>query len=327
VEAQVELSVVIPTRDRREVLERTLSLLARQAEGEPIEVIVVDDGSDDGIGAALAELAVRLPMHLRAIDRPPRGPAAARNQGIGAARGGACLFLGDDVRPREGLLARHLGFHRDRPEREAALLGLVVPEHPLDDSPFIRWLHTDGVQFGYGRLDPARPVPPECFWTANVSAKTELLRSVGGFDESFTAPACEDAELGLRLARAGMRLHYGPDAVGEHFHPTDLEHTLGRMGSVGRSFRLLRERAPELPMPRPPSSRHRVEAAGLTALNLLPGMSRRLRPVTWRFLCDEAQREAMWWEHGEPGSGPRIGSLLARRAVRDPAAWPVAGGL
>jgi GT2 family glycosyltransferase len=319
----IELSVVIPTRDRRDVLERTLSMLAAEGEGEPIEVIVVDDGSDDGTAWTLSELTVRLPVGIRVIDRPARGPAAARNQGIGAARGEACLFLGDDVRPRPGLLARHLDFHRESPEREEALLGLVVPEPPLDRSPFIRWLHFEGAQFGYARLDPAQPAPPECFWTAHVSAKTELLRSVGGFDEIFTAAACEDAELGVRLARAGMRLRYDPGAVGEHWHPTDLERTLARMAVVGRNYRLLAERAPELPVPRPPSLRHRIRAGALTALDLLPGHSDRLREASWRFLCDEVQREAMYSDAAGNGHGPRIGATLARRVLRDPDARAV----
>jgi glycosyltransferase involved in cell wall biosynthesis len=323
--AGVELSVVIPTRNRRDVLEGTLSALASEAQGEPIEVIVVNDGSEDGTAWTLSELSVRLPLALRVIDRPARGPAAARNQGIGAARGAACLFLGDDVRPRPGLLARHLEFHREHPRHEEALLGLVVPEPPLDRSPFIRWLHREGAQFGYARLDAAHPAPPECFWTANVSAKAALLREVGGFDEGFGAAACEDAELGVRLARAGMRLRYDPEAVGEHCHPTDLKRTLERMAVVGRSYRLLAERAPELPVPRPPSLRHRVKAAALTALDLLPGRPDRLRAASWRFLCDEVQREAMYSDGEADGPGPRIGAALARRALRDPNASGIVG--
>jgi GT2 family glycosyltransferase len=315
------ITVVIPTRDRRLVLLENLAALERSARAQPVEVIVASDGSADGTAEAVRDFAVGSALAVRVREGPAAGPAAARNRGIEAARAPACLFLGDDVRPTEELIDRHLRFHRHFPDRADALLGRVVPAVPLDRSAFIRWLHTDGTQFGYANLSRERPVAPENLWTANVSVKTTLLREVGGFDEAFENAACEDAELGMRLARAGMRLAYDPDAVGEHFHPTDLARTLDRMRVVGLSFRLLRERAPELDMPRPPGSRHRAKAAVLTALNLVAGWSGAVRRATWRFLCDEAQREAMWSGNGEE-LAPRIGARLVRIALRDPEASP-----
>lgn len=323
---EVELSVVVPTRDRRDILVETLHRLDADAAGLPAEAIVVADGAADGSVEAVRALATGSALELRVLQHPPRGPAAARNRGIEAARGGACLFLGDDVRPRPGLTERHLRFHRERPEREAALLGRIVPAPPLDRSPFVRWLHTGGVQFGYAALSPGRPVPPEDFWTANVSAKTELLRAAGGFDERFEGAACEDAELGARLARAGMTLSYDPEAVGEHDHPTDLAGTLERMAGVGRACRLLAELAPELAAPRAPGPRHRLRAAVLGALYALPRTSQRTREAAWRFLCDQAQREAMWGEPPEGAPLPRIGARLARRALHDPLAGASGAG-
>jgi hypothetical protein len=185
-----------------------------------------------------------------------------------------------------------------------------VPAPPLDESEFVRWLHTDGVQFGYGALSPGE-VPADCFWTANVSAKAALLREAGGFDEGFTDAACEDTELALRLARAGMRLVYDPDARAEHYHPADLATTLDRMRRVGVAYRQLVERAPEVAVPSRPSHKHRVKSMALLAA----GVVGQARETTWRFLCDEALREAYWGV--EPGSGRRlrIGDALARAAI------------
>jgi GT2 family glycosyltransferase len=301
----VELSVVIPSRDREAILDETLRRLLSDAAGLPVELVVVYDGPADGPRAAW-RLAPGSEVPLRVAEQASLGPAAARNRGLAMARGAACLFLGDDVWAEPGLLARHLEFHRGHPEDAAALLGLVEPAPPLDRSAFIRWLHKSGVQFGYGELAPGE-VPANCFWTANVSAKTSVVRAVGGFDEAFTDAACEDAELGLRLARAGMRLRYDPAAVALHYHPTDLTRTLARMRRVGRAFRLLEERAPELEMPRHPGIRHRAGAAALTAVGS--------REATWRFLCDEAQREAFWGVEPREGRALRIGDSLARRAT------------
>jgi GT2 family glycosyltransferase len=309
----VELSVVIPSRERETVLDETLRRLIGQAADLPVELIVVYDGPADTPRSA-GRLAPGSEVPLRVAEQPPLGPAAARNRGLAMARGAATLLLGDDVWAEPGLLDRHLEFHQGNPEDAAALLGLVEPAPPLDRSPFVRWLHTAGVQFGYGDLVPGE-VPVSRFWTANVSAKTSLLRAVGGFDEAFADAACEDAELGLRLAREGMRLSYDPTAAALHYHPTDLPRTLERMRRVGRAFRVLEERAPELPMPSRPGPRHRLKAAALAL-----GGGERSREATWRFLCDEAQREAFWGV--EPGEGRRlrIGDGLARRAI----AWEAA---
>ncbi len=318
-QAPVEVSIVIPTRNRRPILLETLAGIERAVATLPVEVIVIDDGSTDGSTQAVGELSERSPLLLRAIRQESRGPAAARNRGIDVARGAACLFLGDDVRPRAALVERHVEFHRAHRESGAALLGLVVAAPPLDASEFVRWLHEGGVQFGFARLKAGRPTPPECFWTANVSAKTALIREAGGFDESFRGAACEDAELGLRLAAAGMRLQFDPVAVGEHFHPMDLEDTLARMRTVGRAYRMLHERAPGFPMPRRPGVRHRLKASALTAMHLARVRPAPVRRASWRFLCDEVQREAYWELPGRDGA-LQVGSTLARLAARDPAA-------
>jgi GT2 family glycosyltransferase len=301
----VELSVVIPSRERETVLDETLRRLIDDAAGLPVELIVVYDGPAEAPRAAW-RLAPGSEVPLRVAEQPALGPAAARNRGLAMARGAVSLLLGDDMWAQPGLLERHLEFHRTNPEDAAALLGLVEPAPPLDRSRFIRWLHTAGVQFGYAELTPGE-VPATCFWTANVSAKTSLLRAAGGFDEAFTDAACEDTELGLRLARAGMRLRYDPAAAALHYHPTDLPRTLERMRRVGRAFRLLSERAPELEMPRRPGVRHRAKAVGLAAFGT--------PEATWRFLCDEAQREAFWDIEPREGRRLRIGEGLARRAI------------
>ena len=277
-----ELSVVIPSRERERVLSETLRRLHEQGAGLPIELIVVYDGPGNERRIATERPPGSGPA-LRILEQEPLGPAAARNRGVEAAEGAAVLFLGDDAWPADGLLRRHLDFHRDHPGDGDAMLGHVVPAPPLDRSEFIRWLHTDGVQFGYGDLAPGE-VPATCFWTVNVSAKTALLRAAGGFDEEFTDAACEDAELGLRLARAGMRLTYDPAAVAEHYHPTDLAATMARMRRVGDAFRVLERKAPELPMPSRPAAKHRAKAAALTPLAAAglsarrPGVSCATRP-------------------------------------------------
>ena len=328
-----DLSVVIPTRDRRAILRETLRRLERQAGDAALEVLVVDDGSADGTPGEVRSIAASSPLELELIEQPGRGPAAARNRALERARAPVCLFLNDDGWPREGLVALHARFHEERPEAEAALLGrIALPSEP-PPTPFMRWLAEE--HFDYRGIDDASDAGGARFFTANVSAKVELLRRAGGFDEAFAGAANEDIELGLRLDALGLRLAYEPAAVVEHWHPTGLEDEIARMRRSGRSLALLRERHPEWPVPRPPAVRHRLRAAALTALVGAGVRSARVRAETWRFLCHEAVREGLWEDgEGRPHragapqrAGVRIGARLARLAVRDPAAAHPARGL
>lgn len=320
-----QLAIIIPTRDRRAVLLETLTRLSETADAAPIELVVVDDGSDDETATALAGIAPTLPWRAQILRQDATGPATARNRGMRAASAPVCLLIGDDTWATPAMVQRHLDFHLRNPEPAEALLGRVVPAAPLGSSPFIRWLHERGTQFGYAYLDPDRQVGAECFWTSNISLKRDFALDAGGFDEGFPGAACEDAELGLRLGRRGMRLRYDPEAVGEHYHPTDLERTLLRMEKVGIAYRRLCELAPEMRRPPIPGARHRIKAAGLTALMSAPVRPRRVREGAWRFLCDEVQREAYWGVDGRPPGLPAIGGRLARIALADPLSRPLEG--
>ncbi|HWC25532.1 MAG TPA: glycosyltransferase [Solirubrobacteraceae bacterium] len=316
----IELSVIIPTRDRVDTLRETLARLAGQETEIPFEVVVVDDGSSDATVATVRRFAERAPVPVSLLEQPARGPAAARNRGIAAARGAACLFIGDDTWPRPDLVERHGRLHRRRPQPQAALLGHVEWAPESRPSPFMDWLNS-GVQFEFDQLPAPDTVRGSCFYTANVSVKRSFLTANGSFDESFAHAAFEDIELGLRLERAGMRLAYDRAAVVEHFHPYDLPSSLRRMRTLGRSAVLLHERFPDWPLPRRSGARHRLKAVVLTALNVVPRVRpSRVRHATWHFLCHQAFREGCWGVAPRGDRALRVGPALAWLAARDPAA-------
>jgi glycosyltransferase involved in cell wall biosynthesis len=281
-------------------------------------VIVVDDGSKDATVATAQSVAADSPVPVTVIAAAAAGPAAARNRGIEAARGTTCLFMGDDTWPRPDLVDRHVRGHRQRPEAHVALLGLVIWAPASRPTAFMDWLNT-GIQFDFGQITDPEHVRGSCFYTANVSAKTAFLTVNGGFDETFVDAAFEDIELGLRLERAGMRLVYDAAAVVEHFHPIDLTGSLARMRRLGSAAGRLNDRAPDWPLPRRSGARHRLKAAILTPLNMLPGvLPLPVRHATWHFLCHQAFREGCWGVQPRGASPLRTGHVLARLAARDP---------
>jgi glycosyltransferase involved in cell wall biosynthesis len=306
----MELTVIIPTRGRRAILRETLDRLEAQQDDAEFEVVVVDDGSTDGTVEMVRNHAARLAFPLMLIEQPRRGPAAARNRALAVAQAPVCLFIDDDSWPRAGLLARHRDFHRRRPEREAALLGLIAVAPAPPPTPFMLWLAN--VNHPHDDIEDPEAAGGFRFLTGNVSVKSGFLRDVGGFDER-QRPAHEDIDLGLRLEHRGMRLAYDADAVVDHYQPADLPATIERMSGIGRSLALLAERHPHVPRPGPPGIRHRVKAAALTTFAALGIRTPRVQRETWRFLCHEAGREGYWWN-----TELRIGRTLARLASRDP---------
>jgi glycosyltransferase involved in cell wall biosynthesis len=183
-----DVTVVIPTRDRVELLLRHGLRSALSQTGVAIEIVVVDDGSADGTAERVEALAD--PRILVVQREHPGGASAARNAGIEVARGRWVAFLDDDDLWAPTRLARQLAASTGQPwayssalvvdERLSAIDLLVAPE-PEALAELLR--HGSAVVGG----------------PSAVVVTRELLGLVGGFDESL--PVAEDWDLWLRLAR------------------------------------------------------------------------------------------------------------------------------
>jgi len=109
-------SVIIPTFNRKPwLLEAVHSVLEQGNDG--VEIVVIDDGSDDGTGAALKPLAGK----VRYYYQDNAGPAAARNLGIAKATGDYLAFLDSDDRWSPGKIARELDLFRRHPEADVVV--------------------------------------------------------------------------------------------------------------------------------------------------------------------------------------------------------------
>jgi GT2 family glycosyltransferase len=242
----VRVSVVVPTRDRREELIRTLRALQDQRDpGDGFEVVVVDNGSSDGSLAAARDLGDGGAMRLFAVSEPRQGPAAARNAGVAAASGEVILFLGDDTEPADaGLVEAHAALHRDADDPAYGVLGHVAWSERQEVTPLMRWLGRS-FQFNFDDLPPGPVAPSRAFWTAHVSIRRDAFERTGGFDTRFPWAAVEDVELGLRLERIGVRLEQHPELTVLHTHPVELAASLERSRRIGRSAALLHELHPD----------------------------------------------------------------------------------
>jgi GT2 family glycosyltransferase len=225
------LTVVIPTLRRPAVLARTLERLERQTGSPEFDVQVVSDAAEDDVDAVREAIGERPFPVAHSIAALP-GVSAARNHGWRASRASTILFIGDDMLPRPGLVARHLAGHEANPEREAALLGHVRWAAELKLTPFMRWLE-HGFQFDYGSIRGS-----EAGWwhlyTANASFKRAQLEAVEGFDEQFRF-GYEELDLAKRMDAIGLRVVYDAAAQVEHLHPATIDGWRGRMRAVARA--------------------------------------------------------------------------------------------
>jgi GT2 family glycosyltransferase len=239
----VKLTVVVPTHNRCELLERTLrGLLNQTASPTEYEIIVVDDGSTDATTEAVGSVGAP-EERLRYFWQENKGPAAARNRGLLEARGQIILFTGDDCIPADNLVEQHLKAQDEC--GDVGVVGLVTWHPESEKTPFMAYLES-GPQFGFGKVENPEDVPIWHFYTANCSVQRHWLEQVGGFDEDFKYAAFEDMEVAHRMKKEGLRIVYRPGAKAYHHHPTTFEQHLARQRVTGISAVLLYRKHPEL---------------------------------------------------------------------------------
>ena len=269
------VSVVIPTYQRRALLEQALRALARQemAAGQ-YEVVVSVDGSDDGTREMLA--AFEAPYSLVWCWHPNVGRAIACNLGIARARGELIVLLDDDMEPTPVFLQAHAAEHQTGARRAVVGAAPVV---------------TDGTSTAAGEYMAARfnrhlahlAAPGyrfrlRDFYSGNFSIPRLLLLEVGGFDEAFTIYGHEDVELAWRLSAGGIELGFSAAAIAHQRYTKDFPALARDSIANGRTAVLLAAKHPstaaEVSLPSHGSNRasRRVIIASLLALTrVLPG--------------------------------------------------------
>lgn len=202
------MSVVIPARDAGHMISDCLRAIFDDKvsgfrPGIDYEVIVVDNGSSDDTAAVAAAEGARV------VTQPKRGAAAARNAGIGVARGDIICVTDADCRPEAGWLAQVSEPLRADPAI-GACKGTYLSEQRQLVARFVQLEYEDK----YDLLEGQESI--DFIDTYSASYRRELLEASGGFDENVFY--VEDQELSFRLAAMGSRMVFQPGAVVYHRH-------------------------------------------------------------------------------------------------------------
>jgi hypothetical protein len=235
------ISVVIPTYQRADLLERCLeSLTAQTLARTQFEVVVVDDGSSDDTQAVCARLAEQLPLHSLRISNS--GISAAKNLGLFASQAPLVLFFDDDDLAEPGLLEAHVEAHRTHPEESVAVLGYTTWAPELEITPVMRYVTEIGrLLFSYGDIEDGDLLDHTYFWGGRSSAKRAFLAQHGIFDQEFPA-IIEDIELGFRLAEHGLSVLHTRSAKSLMVRPVTYDEFAERCVKRGRALWLFNSR-------------------------------------------------------------------------------------
>ena len=248
--AEHPVSIIIPTRNRRVSLERSLHALSRQSHPTgSIEVVVVADGCTDGT-AQLANSP--WPIDVRVIEQPPGGAGAARNRGAAAASHDLLVFLDDDIEAWPGLVSAHVRAHAE--DDRSVVVGYLPPQLQGRQDLFAIMLRAWWEAMFERMAGPGHRFNYTDLLSGNFSLQRPLFNAVGGFDPGLQCH--EDYELGVRLIAAGAELRFAPEAAGWHHEYTGLERALARKRDEGRADVTLARRHPALTPSLPLSGRH-----------------------------------------------------------------------
>lgn len=214
--------------NRRDLLRACLRSLAAQQTAHPFDVVVVDNGSDDGSPEMVVEefpggqsLRVQVVRNSTNV-----GFCAANNQGFAASQSEFVALLNNDAEADAGWLEALTTAFKDRPEVGMAASKILVYEDSkrIDKAGHLIYLDGQNRGRGTGEIDRGQyDRIEEVLWPDGCAAmyRREMLEEIGGFDEDFFAYA-DDAELGLRARIAGWNCLYVPTAVVRHHRGSTL---------------------------------------------------------------------------------------------------------
>jgi len=229
----VDVSIIIPTYNRAQSLERTLRSIAQHTYQRTYDVTVVDDGSPDHTCDMLEKLKKEMPYTLNYHTQKNSGPAVARNLGIASTSGPIIVFLDDDHEVLSGWLDALCDPLSD------PTIGIV---NGKNDSVPDGGLAARYVCMRDEREAEKVAADKERYLTSgNAGIRRETLEKTGGFDPNYkavfkgVAPGGEDTELGMRIRESGLQIVYRPKALTHHFREMKLSKLFKERFNFGRN--------------------------------------------------------------------------------------------
>lgn len=229
VDTSERVCVIVLTLNQRDTVLAALESLHRSWEN-PVDVLVWDNGSDDGTAQAISEQFPEVLVHRHETNL---GVASGRNAAAELAFKTVApthlLFLDNDMELQDGFVEELLNVFRGRPsvgQAQAKLLFMHDRQRINDGGGCtINFLTGQTVPVGYGEVDRGQHnTEKTCISCGGaMMVRADVFRELGGFDSTFDPFGPEDLDFSLRLQAAGYEALYAPRAVAYHA----VSHTFG----------------------------------------------------------------------------------------------------
>jgi len=214
------ISVIIPVYNGEKIIDNCLTALCNQSIlRSNYEILVVDDGSTDDTATKAENKCDKL-IRIR-----NSGPAVARNKGAEAASGQILLFTDADCIPESDWIAR-----MSLPFKEKSIAGTKGSYLTRQTQAISRFVQAE-YESKYTFMSTHRFI--DFIDTYSAGFRTDVFRELGGFDERFPGASVEDQEFSFRVAAAGYKMVFVPEAKVFHHHVESIRHYFQKKMNIG----------------------------------------------------------------------------------------------
>ncbi|MBN1231895.1 MAG: glycosyltransferase family 2 protein [Candidatus Coatesbacteria bacterium] len=209
----IKASIIIPAFNEEKTISSTLEALLRQTIVDELELIIVDDGSNDNT----CEIIKKYPQ-FRYFYQENAGPAKARNKGTEIASSDIILFTDADCIPKENWAEKMLETFND-PE-VVACAGRYTCKQKEIIARYVQLEYEERYRRMISEMKNKGKIDFISTYSAGFRRETFLLFE--GFNTKYPNAAVEDHELSFRMYNKGLKMVFQPEASIEHEHPVSL---------------------------------------------------------------------------------------------------------
>jgi glycosyltransferase involved in cell wall biosynthesis len=229
------VSVIVPTRDRAELLAQCAEGVLQQTDYAPLELIVVDNGSVEPQTKALFT-RLRKDPRVRILKAPgPFNYSVLNNRAVAAAKGEILLLLNNDISVIEPHWLDEMVAHAVRPNVGAVGARLLFPDGTVQHAGVVVGLGGVAGHLAYGHPGDNGGYYKHLLTTRNATAVTaaclamrkSVYEEVGGLDEEHLKVAFNDVDLCLKVRAAGYDIVWTPYAELYHHESASRGEDLG----------------------------------------------------------------------------------------------------